>query len=54
MFGLGTTEWLIFAAIVLILFGKRIPGAMRSLGLGLREFKRGIDGAEADELPHTR
>jgi len=48
MFGLGTTEWLIFAGIVIILFGKRIPAAMRSLGLGLREFKRGIDGVEAE------
>ena len=48
MFGLGTTEWLIFAAIVLILFGNRIPTAMRSLGQGLREFKRGIDGAQTE------
>lgn len=54
MFGLGTTEWLIFAAIVFILFGKRIPGAMRSLGQSFREFKRGIDGVEGDELPQTR
>jgi len=54
MFGLGTTEWLIFAAIVLILFGKRIPGIMRSLGQGLREFKRGIDGTEPDELISSR
>jgi sec-independent protein translocase protein TatA len=42
MLGLGTTELLIFLAIILILFGKRIPGAMRSLGAGLREFKTGL------------
>ena len=54
MFGFGTVEWLIFAAIVLILFGKRIPGAMRSLGQGLREFKRGIDGSDTDELISSR
>jgi sec-independent protein translocase protein TatA len=54
MLGLGTTEILIFAAIILILFGNRIPGTMRSLGLGLREFKRGIDGVETDEMTMSR
>ena len=42
MLGLGTTELLIFLAIILVLFGNRIPAAMRSLGSGLREFKTGL------------
>jgi len=52
MFGFGTTELIIFLAIILILFGNRIPMAMRSLGSGLREFKGGLnsDATEADEL----
>lgn len=54
MFGFSTTEWLIFAAIVLILFGKRIPGAMRSLGQGLREFRRGLAGGDGDGLAGSR
>lgn len=54
MFGFSMTEWLIFAAIVLLLFGKRIPGAMRSLGLGLREFQRGLAGGGEDELIESR
>ena len=54
MFGLGTPELLIFAAIVLILFGKRIPETMRSLGQGLKEFKRGAEDADGDALAAIR
>lgn len=51
MFGFGTPELLIFLAIILILFGSRIPTAMRSLGSGLREFKTGLQNeSETDEL----
>ena len=51
MFGFGTPELLIFLAIILILFGKRIPGAMRSLGSGLREFKTGLQSeTDPDDL----
>ncbi len=46
MFGLGTTEILIVGAIVLLLFGSRLPKVMRSLGEGLVEFKRGVQGIE--------
>jgi sec-independent protein translocase protein TatA len=50
MFGLGTPEMLIFAAIILILFAKRIPAAMRSIGSGLNEFKKGLNSPDSDEL----
>lgn len=50
MFGMpGHLELLIIAAIILLLFGHRLPGVMRSLGRGVVEFKRGIHGVE-DEI----
>lgn len=40
MFGLGTTELIVIAVIVLILFGaKRLPEIGKGLGGALREFK---------------
>ncbi len=46
MFGLGPMELLIVAGIVLLLFGSRLPKVMRSLGEGIVEFKRGVQGIE--------
>ena len=47
---IGWTEVLIIAAVVFLLFGaSRIPMAFRSLGEGLRSFKDGLKGDEADE-----
>ncbi|HDL63928.1 MAG TPA: twin-arginine translocase TatA/TatE family subunit [Proteobacteria bacterium] len=41
--GLGWPEILIILLIVLLLFGaKRIPEIARSLGQGMKEFKKGI------------
>jgi sec-independent protein translocase protein TatA len=40
--GLGLPELLVFSLIVLLLFGKRLPGLMRSLGEGIMEFKKGV------------
>ncbi|MFM8577609.1 MAG: twin-arginine translocase TatA/TatE family subunit [Planctomycetaceae bacterium] len=48
MFGLGTTELLIVGAVVLLLFGSRLPKVMRSLGQGIVEFKKGVQGIEED------
>ena len=39
-------EWLVILAVVLLLFGHRLPTMARSLGSGITEFKRGLkDGA---------
>ncbi len=49
MFGfIGTTELIVIAIIVLILFGSRLPSVMRSLGHGVVEFKKGVQGIEED------
>jgi sec-independent protein translocase protein TatA len=44
MFGLGVPEMLVVSIIVLLLFGNRLPSVMRSLGVGITEFKKGIKG----------
>lgn len=44
----GHIELLIIGAIILLLFGHRLPGIMRSLGRGVVEFKRGVQGIEDD------
>jgi sec-independent protein translocase protein TatA len=45
----GPMEMIIIGGIVLLLFGKRLPGAMRSLGSSVVEFKKGVSGIE-DEV----
>lgn len=51
-FGLaGPYELMIVAGVVLLLFGKRLPGVMHSLGKSLVEFKKGVKGIE-DDLSH--
>ncbi len=48
--GLGTTELLVIALVVLLLFGgKKIPELMKGLGKGVKSFKDGVEGME-DEL----
>ena len=38
--------------VVLLLFGNRLPSVMRSLGRGVTEFKKGIEGGgDDDEAP---
>jgi sec-independent protein translocase protein TatA len=44
----GPIHWLIVAAIVFLLFGNRLPSVMRSLGQGVVEFKKGLQGIEDD------
>lgn len=45
----GPGEWIIIAAIGLLIFGKRLPEVGRSLGKGIVEFKKGLKGVE-DEV----
>ncbi len=50
MFTGGPWELIIIGAIVLLLFGSRLPGAAKSLGQSFSAFKKGIkDGADDDE-----
>jgi sec-independent protein translocase protein TatA len=39
---------IIIAAVILLLFGNRLPSVMRSLGRGVVEFKKGIQGIEEE------
>ena len=44
----GPVELIVVAAIVLLLFGNRLPSVMRSMGKGIVEFKKGVQGIEDD------
>ena len=46
LMGLGTVELLVVSGVILLLFGSRLPKVMRSLGQGIVEFKRGVQGIE--------
>jgi sec-independent protein translocase protein TatA len=45
----GPMEMLIVGMVVLLLFGNRLPSVMRSLGVGITEFKKGIKGEGVTE-----
>ena len=45
----GPAQILIFLVIILLLFGSRVPGAMRSLGSSVVEFNKGVKDAEDDD-----
>lgn len=53
IFGVGPMELAIVAVVVLLLFGNRLPGLMRSVGRSVVEFKKGVndtdEGQEAVE-----
>ena len=50
MFGLGYQELLIILVIVLVLFGaNRLPELARSLGSSVKEFKKGVTEAKAED-----
>lgn len=47
VFGLGTTEIILIALVVLLLFGgKKIPELMHGIGKGVKSFKDGSQGIE--------
>jgi sec-independent protein translocase protein TatA len=49
MFGLGTSEIILIALVILVLFGSRkIPEMMQGLGKGIREFKKASRDIEDD------
>jgi sec-independent protein translocase protein TatA len=48
---LNPTHIVLLLVVVLMLFGaKRLPEAGRSLGTGLRGFRHGLEGKEAQEI----
>jgi sec-independent protein translocase protein TatA len=54
MFGLGGTEMIILLILGVLLFGKKLPEVGRSLGKGLVEFKKGLQGIEDDVQTSSR
>lgn len=46
MGGLSLWHWLLLVGIVLLFFGpSRLPGLGKSIGEGLRNFKKGLNGS---------
>jgi sec-independent protein translocase protein TatA len=48
MFGIGSTEMIVFGIIAVILFGSRLPSVARSLGKSIVEFKKGMTDLEQE------
>lgn len=47
--GIGLPELIAIIVLVLLLFGaRRIPDLMKSMGKGVRSFKEGVKGLDAD------
>ena len=53
MFGIGTTQLLIFGVIALLLFGTRLPAVARSFGQSVQEFKKGLKEVNDDVAADT-
>lgn len=51
----GPMEMVIFGVICLLLFGSRLPSAMRSLGQSVTQFKKGMtepeESGDSEKLP---
>ena len=47
----GYVEILVIGGVVLLLFGRRIPEVMRSLGRGVTQFKKGLRESDAEGEP---
>jgi sec-independent protein translocase protein TatA len=44
----GMPEMMIIGAVMLLIFGNRLPSVMKSLGKSVTEFKKGVAGIEDD------
>jgi TatA/E family protein of Tat protein translocase len=48
IFDFGTSELLVIGAIAVLLYGKNLPDAARSIGKQLGTFKKGLSGIEEE------
>ena len=48
-FGFSGWEIIVVLFVIVLLFGNRLPGLMRSLGQGVVEFKKGVRGIEEED-----
>ena len=53
-FGAHPVELLIVLGVALLLFGKRLPDLMRSMGKSITEFKKGVNETPSDDNPPSR
>lgn len=44
----GPLEIAVILLVILLLFGKRLPGVMHSVGKSIVEFKKGVKGVDDD------
>ncbi len=44
-------DWMVIGLIAFLFFGNRLPTVMRSLGEGVTEFKKGMNGISGDQAP---
>lgn len=49
IFSIGPWQLAIVALIVLLLFGNRIPSAMRNLGRSAKEFREGLESKDESQ-----
>ena len=51
---IGTTEIVLIAALILLLFGgKKFPEMMKGLGQGMQAFKKGMNAKQCAGIIHT-
>lgn len=52
---IGSAELIVILCLILLLFGgKKLPEFARSLGKGIREFKKAVQGDSSDEEIEVR
>lgn len=52
---IGSGELIVILGLILLLFGgKRLPEFAKSLGKGIREFKKACNGIDDDHVDNTK
>jgi sec-independent protein translocase protein TatA len=55
VFGISTTELLIVAGIIVLLFGSaKLPSLMRNMGRSINEFKAGMSEKPGERIEDSR